>query len=213
MQLPFRDDMLGIPSWQRMMRRLRLGDLNFFLHVEVHRGVPKVRAGFRPKPGAGVLAELPAVPVPAPRTDFTAARRQAKKEIAIHAGLAGANGFNPIPGLDFSVDTGLAVRLQRRILECYGFRPDHPEFLASGKEVSPQHRHAVRKLLRAASMNFVLKMTKRSAAAASGRTLIKWIPIAGSAAAASWNAGFMSYLGQKLIRRCEQMLKDMGEVP
>src|ERR1043166_6493557 len=46
-----------------------------------------------------------------------------------YAGLAAANGLNPIPGLDVAADVGLLLRMSKAIAQIYGLTSQQVEYL------------------------------------------------------------------------------------
>jgi GTP-binding protein EngB required for normal cell division len=144
-----------------------------------------------------------------------------KREVALelmplYAGLAAANGLNPVPGLDIAADVALLVKMGNRIAEIYGLTSQHFEYVR--RLVSPQAlpgvmakvtQFAAKYLVREGIIALLRTFAKKTAA----RSTSKWLPLVGPliSAGLGWRATFT--LGEQMLDEAEALaLEILAEV-
>jgi len=139
-------------------------------------------------------------------------RQVANERIVPYAGLAAANGLNPIPGLDIGADISLLIKLGNEIAGIYGLTdrqlayvrrllgPDAlPGLMAKAAQFAGKYlaREGVMALLRQLARNLATKEVSR------------FIPFVGPLVAAGigWQATFL--LGEQLVREAEGLAEEV----
>lgn len=143
-------------------------------------------------------------------------REVALEQLPLYAGLAAANGLNPVPGVDIATDIGILLKLGRSIAHIYGLTAKQIEYIERfiGPEIIP--------LIVAKVAQFTAKyLAKQGIAAAlrkiatrvTAKQVAKWVPFVGPLVSAGigWKSTFM--FGQQMIDEAEaladEILKDV----
>src|SRR5262249_6163334 len=123
-----------------------------------------------------------------PERTLVEQRMAADRAIGVHAALAAANAFNPLPGLDIGIDLGILSSLARSLAAIYELGEDRFEDVErhlqsdvvalnvlqlSAESLTPL---VVRKALATTLPQLGLELVARETT--------KWVPVAGSAVAA-----------------------------
>jgi len=135
---------------------------------------------------------------------YTAKHLQDKKEacdklVYTHAGLAAANGLNPIIGLDIGVDISIIINLFAKIRAAYGLSDAKINNL--GSNILPLGK----KVIDFASKEGVALLLKRYAATEATKEIAKWIPIVGQAIAASAGFAMTLSIGKSYLNDCHTL--------
>jgi len=138
-------------------------------------------------------------------------RTVSEKLVFRYSALAAANGLNPIPGLDVSVDLGLLLKMGNDIKDIYGLNEEqqkfNSEFLGSNKA----------KLIAGKALQFATKyvgkeaimiLLKRAGVTVATKTASKWIPFVGQAIAAGIGYKMTSSIGDDMIDDAEKIAKE-----
>jgi hypothetical protein len=163
--------------------------------------------------------------VPAYTQELVQEKRAAAEQIVLaYAGLAAANGLNPIPGTDILVDLGLLQNMTRRVISVFGLRRDQLENLeklkiagltldfmldAAGTVLTRLVEGGVVALLRQAGKEVAREGGKKAAAKGGafflryGSKLAPWLGAALSAGV-GWVTAY--YYGKFLLDECEEAL-------
>lgn len=113
-----------------------------------------------------------------------------------YAGLAAANGLNPIVGLDVAADIGILLDFGRRVTEIYGLTKNQFEFIKRllGPNALPGLVAKVAQFtFKYLSKEGVVQLLKSIAGRLTAQEVSKWIPFVGQliAAGIGWQATFM----------------------
>lgn len=130
------------------------------------------------------------------------------KLISRYSALSAANGLNPIPGLDISVDLGLLYKMSTDIQQIYGLDEQQIEF----------NTHFINKnkskLILAKAAQFAGKyvgkealiiLLKRAGLSVAGKSVSKWVPFVGQAIAAGLGYRMTSSIGSKMLTDAEEI--------
>lgn len=130
------------------------------------------------------------------------------KLISRYAALSAANGLNPVPGLDVSVDLGLLYKMSSSIQEIYGLDEKQIAFNASFINKNKS------KLILAKAMQFsskyigkeaILILLKKAGLSIAGKSVSKWVPFIGQAIAAGLGYRLTSSIGDKMLKDAEDI--------
>lgn len=159
--------------------------------------------------------------VPAYTRELVAKKREASEAIVyVYAGLAAANGLNPIPGTDILVDIGLLQKMTRQVVGEFGLQRDQLENLAK-YQVGPANLDflldAARTVLGRLVEGGIVAFFKEAGVEAAkqvtqktGKTVTrygsKYAPCIGRLVSAGIGFGTAYYFGQFLLDDCEQAL-------
>ena len=159
--------------------------------------------------------------VPAYTRELVQKKREAAESIVyVYAGLAAANGLNPIPGTDILLDMGLLQKMTRQVVGEFGLKRDQLENLAKLK-VGPANLDfmldAARTVLARLVEGGLIAFFKEAGAEAAkqvtqktGKTVTrygsKYAPYIGRLVSAGIGFGTAYYYGQFLLDDCEQAL-------
>jgi len=139
-------------------------------------------------------------------------RQVANERIPLYAGLAAANGINPIPGLDVSADIGILIRLGSEVANIYGLTSNQFAFVKRllGSNALPSllskiTQFATKYLAREGVFALLRQIAKQEAA----RQVTKYVPFVGPliAAGIGWQATFI--FGEQLVAEAEQLAADI----
>jgi predicted GTPase len=164
--------------------------------------------------------------VPAYTQELVAKKREAAESIVyVYAGLAAANGMNPIPGTDILLDMGLLQKMTRQVVGEFGLQREQLENLAKLK-VGPLDLDflldAARTVLPRLVEGGLVAFFKEAGAEAArqvtqktGKTMTrygsKYAPYIGRLVSAGLGFGTAYYFGQFLLDDCEEALRKIVE--
>lgn len=142
-----------------------------------------------------------------------------KRELALelmpsYAGLAAANGLNPIPGLDIAADIALLVKMGDAVAQIYGLTSNQFEYIKRlmGPNAIPGllakvAQFAAKYLAKEGVILLLKSIAKRTA----GKQVAKWVPFVGPLVAAgiAWKSTFM--LGEQMVDEAETLAREILE--
>lgn len=143
-----------------------------------------------------------------------AKRGVAEERVVLYAGLAAANGLNPIAGLDIGVDVGLLLKMGQEVAHIYGLTEKQIEFIKRflGPDAIPlllvKIAQFVSKYLAQEGIVILLKELGQKVAA---KSVSKWIPFVGPVIAASIGFFATKSLGDELVNEAEKLAKEILE--
>jgi predicted GTPase/uncharacterized protein (DUF697 family) len=159
--------------------------------------------------------------VPAYTHELLKKKREAAESIVyVYAGLAAANGLNPIPGTDILLDLGLMQKMTRQVVGEFGLQREQLESLARAQMGTVKldfmldaARTVLARLVEGGVTAF-FKETGTEAAKQvtqkSGKSAVrygsKYAPIIGQLVSAGIGFGTAYYYGQFLLDDCEKAL-------
>jgi len=168
--------------------------------------------------------------VPAYTRELVEKKREAAESIIyIYAGLAAANGINPIPGTDILLDLGLLQKMTRQVIGEFGLQREELENLAKLKAgpvnldfMLDAARTVLGRLIEGGLVAFFKEASAEAARQVTqktGKTLTrygsKYAPYIGRLISAGIGFGTAYYYGQFLLDDCEEALSKivqrMGE--
>ena len=150
---------------------------------------------------------------------YTEESLKKKRELALelmplYAGLAAANGLNPIPGLDIAADIALLVKMGDAVAQIYGLTSKQFEYIKRllGPNAVPGllakiAQFAAKYLAREGILMLLKSIAKRTAA----KETAKWLPFVGPliAAGIGWKSTFM--LGEQMVDEAEALAREILE--
>jgi predicted GTPase len=159
--------------------------------------------------------------IPAYTHELLRQKREAAESIVyIYAGLAAANGVNPIPGTDILIDMGLMQKMTQQVAAEFGLQRDQLENLAKLKLGSANldflldaARTVLGRLVEGGFLAFFKEageQATRQVTRSSGKTATRYgaryAPIIGQLVSAGLGFGTAYYYGQYLLDDCEHAL-------
>ncbi|RXZ82453.1 hypothetical protein EBB07_10290 [Paenibacillaceae bacterium] len=136
--------------------------------------------------------------------DHLAAKRAAcEKMVYKFAGVAAANGLNPIPGVNIGVDISIMMKLFTDLRKSYGLSDEKvnkliPSLLPLGKQV-----------LEFSSKEGIIMLLKRYSGKETGRQLGRFVPIIGQAIAAAAGFGMTLAAGRSYLNDCHRLAEQI----
>lgn len=139
---------------------------------------------------------------------FKKKRDIAEKRVRLYAGLAAANGLNPVIGVDVLADIALLVKMGNEVADIYGLSEKRFKYMkrllnpGSAAKLGVAVAAFASKYLAREGIKLLLKSVAKRVA---GKELAKFIPFAGPLVAAGigWKATFS--LGDQLIDEAETL--------
>lgn len=131
--------------------------------------------------------------------------------VSRYAALSAANGLNPIPGLDVSVDIGLLLKMGNDISGIYGLNKEQQEFYKTFLDLPDSSK--IKAVLGKASQyaakylgkEAIMIILKKFVAATASKSVSKWIPFVGQAIAAGIGFKMTSSLGNDMVNEAEEI--------
>ena len=164
----------------------------------------------------GVKRDKAALAV-APLTEELLRKKRQSAELIVsrYALVAAANGFNPIPGFDISVDVGVLTMMAGKVISAYGLREDQLEF-GPRKKFTAGTIKVIRELTKPVTEYLakegIMLVLKRLGGEMAGRSVAKWVPFVGQAVASYLGYKLTVSFGTTLIDDCEQATKEVMKV-
>ncbi len=138
-------------------------------------------------------------------------KREVATELVLpYAGLAAANGLNPIPGLDIAADIGILLKLGNEIANIYGLTANQFEYIKRllGPKVVPGLLAKIAQFTaKYLATEGIILILKRIATRTAAKQASKWIPFVGPLVSAGigFQATFM--LGDQLVDEAEEVAR------
>ncbi|MDB6175563.1 MAG: hypothetical protein JWL59_4874 [Chthoniobacteraceae bacterium] len=151
---------------------------------------------------------------------YTEESLKKKRELALelmplYAGLAAANGFNPVPVVDIAADIAVLVKMAHAVAQIYGLTFEQFEYVKRlfgpnglpGLLNAKITQFAAKYLAKEGIMLLLRSMGQRTAAKESS----KWIPFVGPliAAGIGWKSTFI--LGEQMVDQAEALAREILE--
>lgn len=154
--------------------------------------------------------------VPTTEAQLQAAIAQSRKLLHQRALAGGIGSAIPVPGLDWAIDVALLSSMLPKINEVFGLSHSQMEKLEPAKREQLQSAATVvgsmvvGKLL---TRQMAMRMAKSLGARLASKRLVKFIPLAGTAVAASLGYAALRYLGEMHIRDCVRIVRKVQHLP
>lgn len=136
------------------------------------------------------------------------------KLISRYAALAAANGLNPIPGLDISVDLGLLYKMSTDIQDIYGLSKQQVDYNSSLID-RQKSKLFVSKAVQFASKYIgkeaLMLLLKKAGLRMATKGISKWIPFVGQAIAAGLGYKLTSSIGENMLNDAEDIARETFE--
>lgn len=136
-------------------------------------------------------------------------RKVAEKRVMIHAGLAAANGFNPLVGANVLADLAIINKMNDWILRCYKLDEAHVRALLGLHPNQTEIEALLKQVLTLGTKKFVMAALRAQAKRVTGKELARWVPILGGAASAGMGFAVVHRMGNALIDKCETTVRDL----
>ncbi len=138
---------------------------------------------------------------------FLASKKEACEKYVTYAALASAaNGINPVPGLDVSLDLTVLMKLFKEIRDSYGLTED---FLTNLKASSiPAVGRLANNVIKYAAKEGLLMLLKSFAGRQTVKALSKYIPFVGQAVAAGIGYAITSNAGSSYLDNCHELAEE-----
>lgn len=127
--------------------------------------------------------------------------------IICYAGLAAANGINPVPGLNIAVDIGIILKMFNDIKDSYGLDREKDYYARLLPMAGEILNNVFKVSVGAAATDAVIALLKKNASKEVIREIAAFIPLVGSAVAASIGFGICWYAGDYYNDNCRQLAK------
>jgi uncharacterized protein (DUF697 family) len=153
--------------------------------------------------------------LPTSRRDVNRIAAECRARVTRRALVSAGATVVPIPGLDLMVDIGLMVRMLNEVNEAFGLTPAQIEQLSPRRKltvyaaVNALGSSAVGRLVTRELIALLLKRVARRVAAAS---VLRFVPLAGQAVAASLSFAALKYLGNRHIADCVRVAEAVVDV-
>lgn len=146
-------------------------------------------------------------------------REACEQTVLLYAGLAAANGLNPIPGLNFAVDLGLVQKMTYQVIDAFGLRKEQLEarskLVISDAALDFMLRVSTPILARLAEGGALVMMRQAGELAAEqgGKWIMRYgaryAPLVGQLVAAGIGFAATFYYGCMLLDDCESALRQI----
>lgn len=136
------------------------------------------------------------------------ARSDCRTMVTKRALVSGAAVLVPLPGSDLVADVGMLMQLLPRINVRFGLSPEQVE------ELSPQlkimafdlaKRLGSRLIGKAVTTNLVTSLVAKMGARVGVKSVVRFVPLVGQAAAAAISISMMRYIGNQHVEACYQL--------
>jgi uncharacterized protein (DUF697 family) len=176
------------------------------------------QAGAQAKNQRGAATGAPSLPewefVPHSDKDIAAVIAQCKRSVSRRAALSAGASMLPIPGLDIAADVALLTQLIHEINQAFGLSQAQIEKLSHSKRIVVYQaitaiggamvgKLITRELVLAALRAVGVRLTTKQVA--------KYVPIAGTAAAAVLGYSAMRYVGNQHIKQCAEIARGLQQ--
>jgi small GTP-binding protein len=142
-------------------------------------------------------------------------RLSAEKIISRYALVSAANGFNPVPGLDVSVDIGVLAVMAKQVVAAYGLTDDQLSF-GSRKTIAAGTMKLIREIAKPATEYLaregILLILRRLGSGIASHSVARWVPFVGQAVASYLGYQLTMRFGMELIADCEQASRAVTNV-
>ena len=135
--------------------------------------------------------------------DFLEKKKEEARKMTIrYAGISAANGLNPVPGLDVSVDITTLLALFKKIREIYGLTDDSIEKF---KIISPSSLQMINSVVKVATKQGLLILLKRFGTQGVVKQFSKYVPFVGQAIAGTIGFSITKSAGLDYLENCHKI--------
>jgi len=142
-------------------------------------------------------------------------RLSAERIVGRYALVSAANGFNPVPGLDVSVDVGVLAAMAKQVVSAYGLTDEQLNF-GSRKTIAAGTMKMIRQLAKPVTEYIaregILLILRRLGAGLASHSVARWVPLVGQAVASYLGYQLTTRFGMELIADCEQASRAVTKV-
>ena len=137
--------------------------------------------------------------------DLDAKKAVCLDKVDTYAYMSAANALNPIPGVDISVDIGIAFKLMDEIRQAFGL--EDVEKLKKYEILAPFAKKLIDEVLKYTTKEGIILVLKKYASKIIRNKLAKYIPFAGQMVAAIAGYTMIEYLGKEYVDACYELSK------
>ncbi|WP_159038512.1 GTPase [Brumimicrobium mesophilum] len=133
-------------------------------------------------------------------------KRIAEKTVMRHSALAAANGLNPIPGLDISVDLALVVKMSKEVQSIYGLGKEQQAFniqFLDKKSAKFIASIVLQYSTKYGGKEAIMILLKKVGSTLATKSASKWVPFVGQVIAAGIGFKMTSWLGKDMVKDAE----------
>ncbi len=141
-------------------------------------------------------------------------KRIAEKIVLRHSALSAANGLNPIPGLDISLDVALLVKMSKEVQTIYGLNEEQQEFnlqFIDKKSAKFIASKVLQYTTKYGGKEAIMLLLKRVSSSIITKTASKWVPFVGQVIAAGIGFKMTSWIGKDMIEDAETIAVETYE--
>jgi len=141
-------------------------------------------------------------------------KRIAEKIVLRYSALAAANGLNPIPGLDISVDLALMLKMSKEVQTIYGLNKEQQEFniqFLDKKSAKFIASIVLQYSTKYGGREAIMLLLKRVSSTIVTKTASKWVPFVGQAIAAGIGFKMTSWIGKDMIKDADEIAVETFE--
>lgn len=147
-----------------------------------------------------------------PRTieELEKLRDQCKSMVTTRASLSAGSAIVPIPGVDIAADVGLLIEMIPTINRKFGLTPDQIDDLDHQTKkiilvaITSIGSEMIGKMI---TKQLIMQILKRIGIRVATKSIVKYIPILGSALAATISFGAMKLVGNSHVDDCYEVAK------
>jgi uncharacterized protein (DUF697 family) len=148
--------------------------------------------------------------LPASIDELEKIRSSCKRMVRRRAAVSGGAVLVPVPGVDIAADVSMLLELIPAINRKFGLTPEQIE------ELDSKHKALVYGMLkkvgaelvgRAVTHRLILAALKKVGIRMATKQVLKYIPLAGQAAAAALSVAAMMYIGNSHIDQCFEIAR------
>ncbi len=136
------------------------------------------------------------------------AKKDCRSMVTRRALVSGAAVFVPLPGTDLVADVGILMQLLPRINERFGLSAEQVEALSPELKIMVfdlARRLGTKLVGKAVTTTLVTSLVSRFAARLGMKSVARFIPFVGQAAAAAISIGVMRYVGNNHVDACYRL--------
>jgi uncharacterized protein (DUF697 family) len=147
--------------------------------------------------------------LPKSKAELDAIRDECKSMVTTRAGISGAAAVVPVPGADVGADITLLLEMIPTINRKFGLSPEQID------ELDPKIKQLIfvtvtsvgsQMIGKAITKQLIVQILKRIGIRVAAKSVAKWIPILGQAAAATISFGAMKLVGNSHVDDCYQVV-------
>ena len=139
-------------------------------------------------------------------------QRVAEKLVIRYSALAAANGLNPIPGLDISVDLGILLKMTNDIADIFGLKEENLkrlEDISGSAKIKLITGKAGQFLVKYGTKEGIMILLKKYAASETIKVVGKWVPYVGTVISASIGYLLTSNMGNEILIESKSLAQQL----